>query len=99
MSLDDDAFASLTEIRVSAPQEIGAAHAARRRRASLTQDGMMFIVAADHTARGMVGLFDDPLAMANRRSLLERLLTPPAHPRADGVLAGAPTPAMAKSPT
>lgn len=89
MSLDDRTFASLTEIRVSEPHRIAAAFAARRRRDTLTRDGMMFIVAADHTARGMVGLYDDPLAMANRRSMLDRLLTALDHPRVDGVLASA----------
>ncbi len=47
----------------------------------------MFVVAADHTARGMVGLGDDPLAMADRRSMLDRLLTALDNPRVDGVLA------------
>ena len=50
---------------------------------------MMFIVAADHTARGMVGLGDDPLAMADRRAMLDGLLTALEHPRVDGVLASA----------
>ena len=50
---------------------------------------MLFIVAADHTARAMVGLDDDPLAMADRRSMLDRLLTALANPRVDGVLASA----------
>ena len=50
---------------------------------------MLFIVAADHTARGMVGLYDDPLMMANRRSMLDRLLTVLEHPRVDGVLGSA----------
>ena len=50
---------------------------------------MLFIVAADHTARGMVALGGDPRAMADRRSMLDRLLTALAHPRVDGVLASA----------
>ena len=50
---------------------------------------MLFIVAADHTARGMVGVGADPRAMADRRSMLERLLTALANPRVDGVLASA----------
>lgn len=89
MSLDDATFASLTETRVSAPHRIAEALAARRRREILTQDGMLFIVAADHTARGMVSLYDDPLAMADRRSMLERILTALDNPRVDGVLASA----------
>jgi hypothetical protein len=87
--LDDETYAALTETRVSAPQKIAEALAGRRRRSTLTQDGMLFIVAADHTARGMVGLYDDPLAMANRRSMLDRLLTVLEHPRVDGVLGSA----------
>ncbi len=89
MSLDDETFASLTETRVVAPHKIAEALAARRRRNTLTQDGMLFIVAADHTARAMVGLYDDPLAMADRRSMLDRLLTALDHPRVDGVLGSA----------
>ena len=89
MSLDDETYAALTETRVSAPHKIAEALAGRQRRSTLTRDGMLFIVAADHTARGMVGLYDDPLAMANRRSMLDRLLTVLEHPRVDGVLGSA----------
>ena len=51
---------------------------------------MLFIVAADHTARGdgrRPG--HDPHAMADRRSMLDRLLTALDNPRVDGVLASA----------
>jgi hypothetical protein len=89
MRLDDAAFAALTEARAEEPERIFSALAHRRRRTSLLRDGMLFIVAADHTARAMVGLGDDPLAMADRRSMLERLLTALEHPRVDGVLASA----------
>jgi DhnA family fructose-bisphosphate aldolase class Ia len=87
--LDDETFASLTETRVTAPHLIGESLSARPRRQTLTQDGMLFIVAADHTARAMVGLYDDPLAMADRRSMLTRLLTALQHARVDGVLGSA----------
>ncbi|MEP6660753.1 MAG: aldolase [Acidimicrobiales bacterium] len=87
MPLDDSTYRDLLGVRVHAPDKIAAAHAGRRRRQSLTRDGMLFIVAADHTARGMVALGDDLLAMANRRVMLERLLTALEHPRVDGVLA------------
>ncbi len=89
MKLSDEQFAELIDVRVSDPGRIAGALAARRRRDVLTRDGVLFIVAADHTARGMVGLGDDPLAMANRRSMLDRLLTALANPRVDGVLASA----------
>jgi hypothetical protein len=89
MPIDDSTYRDLLGVRVHAPDKIVAAHAARRRRKSLTREGMLFIIAADHTARGMVALGDDLLAMANRRVMLERLLTALEHPRVDGVLASA----------
>jgi hypothetical protein len=87
--LDDRTFADLLDARVREPDRIVEAHAFRTRRTTPTRDGMLFIVAADHTARGMVGLGDDPLAMADRRTMLGRLLTALEHPRVDGVLASA----------
>jgi hypothetical protein len=89
VTLTDAQYRSLTDVRVREPESIAKAMAARRRRAELTRDGMLFIVAADHTARGMVGVGADPRAMADRRVLLERLLTALGHPRVDGVLASA----------
>lgn len=89
MRLDESTYRDLLNVRVREPERIAAAHAARRRRYSLTRDGMLFIIAADHTARGMVALGDDLLAMANRRVMLERLLTALEHPRVDGILASA----------
>ncbi len=89
MRLTDEKFRELIEIRVSDPQRISQAYAARKRRSTLTRDGVMFIVATDHTARAMVGLGGDPYAMADRRSMLDRLLTALENPRVDGVLASA----------
>ena len=87
MKLTDAAFRDLTDVRVTAPHRVREAMASRTRRGTLTRDGMLFIVAADHTARGMVGVGSDPLAMADRRVMLERLLVSLEHPRVDGVLA------------
>jgi hypothetical protein len=86
MPLDDRGFAELLDVRVHEPERIARAHAARRRRTSVTRDGMLFIVAADHTARGMVDVGDDRRAMADRRSMLDRILLALDHPRVDGVL-------------
>jgi DhnA family fructose-bisphosphate aldolase class Ia len=87
--LTDRDFSQLCDVRVREPQRIAATYASRPRRADLTRDGVMFIVAADHTARSMVGLGNDPYAMADRRSMLDRLLTALENPRVDGVLASA----------
>lgn len=89
MTLSDAQYRHLTDVRVHEPASIAKALAGRRRRDQITRDGVLFIVAADHTARGMVGLRSDPRAMADRRSMLDRLLTALAHPRVDGVLASA----------
>jgi hypothetical protein len=87
--LTDAQYRELTNVRVSDPEAVAKAMAARRRRSELTRDGMLFIVAADHTARGMVGVGSDPRAMAERRTLLTRLLTALANSRVDGVLGSA----------
>ena len=87
MKLTDAAFRDLIGLRATEPQRIREAMASRIRRDSLTRVGMLFIVAADHTARGMVGVGSDPLAMADRRVMLERLLVALEHPRVNGVLA------------
>jgi hypothetical protein len=46
-----------------------------------------FIVAADHPARGALSVGNDPVAMADRRELLDRLQIALANPAVDGVLA------------
>jgi len=86
MRLGDGAFAELLDVRVREPERIAKAHAVRRRRTSVMRDGMLFIVAADHAARGMVALGEDRRAMADRRSMLERILVALEHSRVDGVL-------------
>ena len=55
--------------------------AARRRRPLLRDDGRLFIVAADHPARGALGVGGDPMAMADRYDLLERLARRARAPR------------------
>ena len=87
--LDDSTFRDLLDVRVNEPQRIAAALSARPRRQPLTRDGALFIVAADHTARGMIGVPGDPHAMIDRRLMLERLLVALDNPRTDGVLGSA----------
>ena len=86
---DDADYAALTTMRVEAPERDR--QGARRPPAApaLSTDGALFIVAADHTARGMIGVPGQPRAMADRRTMLERLLIALDNPRVDGVLASA----------
>ena len=87
--IGEDAFARLRQARHGAPESIAAALAARTRRPLVRGDGRLFIVAADHPARGALGVRRDPLAMAGRTDLLRRLAIALAHPGVDGVLATA----------
>jgi DhnA family fructose-bisphosphate aldolase class Ia len=76
----------LTEIRARQPGCIAEAWASRTRRPLLGSDGRLLIVAADHPARGALGVRDEPMAMASRTELLDRLATAVARPGVDGVL-------------
>ncbi|MFU8875028.1 aldolase [Micromonospora sp. SL4-19] len=76
----------LTEVRVREPQRIAAGWAARKRRELVGRDGRLLIVAADHPARGALGVGDNRQAMASRSELLERLAAALSRPGVDGVL-------------
>ncbi|MFE9105436.1 Cgl0159 family (beta/alpha)8-fold protein [Actinomadura geliboluensis] len=80
-------ISELTDVRAARPGAIAEAAAARRRRdAPLGPSGRLLIVAADHPARGALGAGGDPVAMADRADLLDRLRTALEHPGVDGVL-------------
>ncbi|MBM6406026.1 deoxyribose-phosphate aldolase [Phycicoccus sp. CSK15P-2] len=78
--------AELTDIRAGEPERIGTAWAGRERRPLLGDDGRLLVVAADHPARGALGVRGDARAMASRTDLLERLATAVSRPGVDGVL-------------
>lgn len=86
--LTDERWAELIETRALRPQLALERLRARRRRPLLT-DGRLFIVAADHSARGMLGVPGDAFAMADRRRTLDALMIALAHDGVDGVLASA----------
>ncbi|MBT2486569.1 MULTISPECIES: class I fructose-bisphosphate aldolase [unclassified Microbacterium] len=86
ITLSEEDFARLRDLRASAPHEVAARLHNRRRRELLGADGKLFIVAADHPARGALGVGADPMAMADRYDLLDRLATALKRPGVDGVL-------------
>ena len=88
-TLSDQDYEALTDVRVREPGRLREALARRRRRSLVGDDGRMLLLAADHTARGKLAIGPDPLAAADRRSLLDRLVTGLADPRVDGVLGSA----------
>ncbi|MCU1405082.1 MAG: putative aldolase [Glaciihabitans sp.] len=80
-------LARLRDIRASSPADIARSFSTRGRRPILAGDKRLLIVAADHPARGALGVGGNPMAMANRYELLQRLALALAHPGVDGVLA------------
>jgi len=84
----DDQWLGLIEARLQTPNAAAKALKSRKRRKLIT-DSQLFIVAADHTARGMLGVGDDPFAMADRRKLLDALIVALENPQVDGVLGSA----------
>ena len=85
--LPADRISVILEARLRAPQRITSAAAARRKATGLLDgDGRLLIVAADHPARGSLGVGGDPLAMADRWDLLERLCIALERPKVMGVL-------------
>jgi hypothetical protein len=86
-AISDEQWEQLLRDRATRPEAVEAAYATRRRPDTLlSESGTLFLVAADHGARGALGSGGDPLAMADRRSLLSRLVTALADPSVDGVL-------------
>jgi len=85
--LPDAAISSLTDRRVSDPEFALRVAATRHRRDSLAPDGKLNILAADHPARRVTKVGDDPLAMADRRDYLARTLRVLMSDRVDGLMA------------
>lgn len=78
--------AQLTEIRAREPERIEQSWRKRARRPRCGPDGRLLVVAADHPARGALGVRGDEGAMASRTALLDRLTTALSRPGVDGVL-------------
>jgi len=76
----------LTEVRATDPGRISRQWDSRVRRPLLGADGSLLLVAADHPARGALGVRSDSMAMASRTDLLDRLAVALARPGVDGVL-------------
>ena len=89
MSLGSERYEELLNARVFDPESITRALLNRARRRPQGTDGNLLLVAADHTARGKVSLGKDPVAMADRHTLLDHLVRVLASPGVDGVLGSA----------
>jgi hypothetical protein len=82
-----DQIRAIMAARARRPQAITEAAAGRRRRTALLgEDSQIFLIAADHPARGALRAGDRPMAMADRADLLERMSLALSRPGVDGVL-------------
>ncbi len=85
--IDDEQWRALVDARATRPEAVAQAYTQRKRADTLLSGrGTIFLVAADHPARGALGSGADAMAMADRRELLDRLVTALSHPDVDGVL-------------
>lgn len=79
-------FEDIKDIRAENPAAIAAALASRKRRDVIRGDGRLLIIAADHPARGAIGVGNNPTAMGSRKDLLDRFAEALSRPGVDGVL-------------
>lgn len=79
-------IAELTAHRAAHPESVRQAWDARGRRPLLGADGRLLLIAADHPARGALGVRHASMAMADRGELLDRILRALDRPGVDGVL-------------
>ncbi|TDO47120.1 hypothetical protein EV643_10910 [Kribbella sp. VKM Ac-2527] len=85
--LDADRWRRLLRTRATDPYAVKRAYATRTQpERVLSPRGTLFLVAADHPARGALAAGANTMAMADRRSLLARLVEALEHPDVDGVL-------------
>ena len=85
--LPASALAKITEVRVADPECPARAARTRKRRSTLAPDGRLNILAADHPARRVTGVGDNPLRMADRRGYLARIVRVLQCDTVDGVMA------------
>lgn len=85
-AVSEEQLQRLRAVRHAEPGLITDLLRGRARRSLVRGDGRLFIVAADHPARGALAAGSDPMAMASRYDLLQRLALALSRPGVDGVL-------------
>ncbi len=80
-------FDRITEVRVRRPQLILQEAARRQRRADPAPQGRLVLLAADHPARMLTAVGENPIAMGDRHQYLGRILRIVSVPGIDGVVA------------
>jgi DhnA family fructose-bisphosphate aldolase class Ia len=85
--LSAELLTRLTDIRVQDPEYACRVATSRERRTSLTVDGKLNVLAADHPARRVTSLGGNPLGMADRHDYLARIVRVLMGGAVDGVMA------------
>ncbi len=85
--LPASALAKITAVRVADPECSLRAARTRKRRDTLTPDGRLNILAADHPARRVTKVGGDSLGMADRHAYLARIVRVLQSETVDGVMA------------
>ena len=85
--LPPSVLAKITEVRLKDPECSVRVARTRKRRASLAPDGKLNILAADHPARRVTKVGDDPLRMADRNGYFARIVRVLQSEFVDGVMA------------
>ncbi|GAA3410995.1 Cgl0159 family (beta/alpha)8-fold protein [Streptosporangium vulgare] len=83
----EEDYRRLLDDRAWHPERVIEAAARRGRGSFPTGSDQLLIIAADHPARGSLGVGRRPMAMENRADLLDRLMVALARPGVDGLLA------------
>ena len=89
MKLEQKRYLELIEARINNPKSFQLALKKRSRRSVAGKDGRLLLLAADHTARGIIAAGNNPTAIADRYNLLDKLVRGLAAPGVDGVMASA----------
>lgn len=85
--ISDHAFAELIETRARRPEVLAELARARKRRDMLDDGRGLFLITADDAARGSLQIGSNPVALGDRRRLLDRLVTVLDHDAVDGIVA------------
>ena len=89
MTFDRKRYLELIEARINNPASLQKALKNRARRSVAGKDGKLMLLAADHTARGIIAAGNNPTAIADRFVLLDKLIRGLAVVGVDGVMASA----------
>ena len=89
MTFDRKRYLELIEARINNPASLQKALKNRARRSIAGKDGKLMLLAADHTARGIIAAGNNPTAIADRFVLLDKLIRGLAVAGVDGVMASA----------